>query len=204
LANPIYRGLIRTANGTALGTHESIISVELFEHVRENIAGRRVSTTPRVSPKFDWPLRGIVVCGQCTRTMSTSVIHHCHIRYRHYRCRSHAGGRPPCKGVAISAHKIEQLVVRELSALNPERFRNSSRREEVRDFRSLWDTLTEQERIDNLQVAVERVRFDPHRGKVQLTLRGGVVGAIAGVITNRQPPPEPATSSRRGKRHSNS
>ncbi|MCE9565437.1 MAG: recombinase family protein [Planctomycetes bacterium] len=203
LANPTYRGLIRTANGTAPGTHEAIISGELFQRVREVIVNRRVSTTPRGSPAFEWPLRGVVECGRCGRMMSTSVIHHRQLRYCHYRCRSHAGGRPPCKGVAVPAHEIEQLVLRELRELNPERFRSQARRQEATDFCSLWDTLTDQERVDNLRVVVERVRFDPNRGKIQLNLRGGVVGAAAGIIANRQPPPEPVPNTRKRQRQPN-
>lgn len=198
LANPIYQGQIHTTNGLAPGTHEAIITMETFERVRAMIASRRVSTTPHGKGLFDWPLRGLVMCGRCGRTMSTSVIHHCHLRYRHYRCRSHAGGRPPCKGVATPAHELEQWVVRELNELNPERFRDPERRQEVIDFRSLWGMLTERERIESLPAIVEQVCFDPNRSKIRLSLRPGGVGALAGIIAKREPvtQPEPRPSRR--------
>jgi site-specific DNA recombinase len=200
LANPIYRGQIYTPNGPAPGTHEPIVTAELFERVREVIASRRVSTTPRGKGLFDWPLRGLVVCGRCGRAMSTSVIHHRQLRYRHYRCRSHAGGRPPCKGVAVPAHELEQWVIRELNELNPQRFRNPERRQEVTDFRSLWGMLTEQERTGSLPAIVEQVRFDPDRSKIQLSLRPGAVGALAGIIAKREQAKEPESRSSRRKR----
>jgi site-specific DNA recombinase len=200
LANPAYRGQIHTANGPAPRTHEAIIPVELFERVRAVIAGRRVSTTPRGKAVFTWPLRGLVVCGRCSRTMSTSVIHHRQLRYRHYRCRSHAGGRPPCKGVAVPAHELERWVIRELSSLSPDRFRLPELRQEVTDFRSLWEMLTERERIESLATVVERVRFDPARSKIQLSLRTGAVGALAGIIAKREQAKESEPRSSRCKR----
>lgn len=191
LTNPVYRGQIHTANGPAPGTHEAIIAVELFNRVREAIAGRRVSTTPRGKAVFEWLLRGLVVCGRCGRTMSTSVIHHRQLRYRHYRCRSHAGGRPPCKGVAVPAHLLEQWVIRELSSLSPERFRLPQRRQEVTDFQSLWAMLSEKEQIENMTAVVEQVHFDPTPSKILLSLRPGAVGAVAGIIAKREQAKEP-------------
>lgn len=206
LANPVYRGHIRTLNGTAPGKHGPIVMDELFDRVREGIASRRVSTTPRGKAAFAWPLRRLVVCGRCGRMMSTSVIHHRQLRYRHYRCRSHAGGRPPCKGVAVPAHELEQWLIRELDSLNPERFRNPERRQEVTDFRSLWAMLTEKEQVENLAAVVEQVRFDPVRSKIQLSLCAGAVGAVAGIIAEREQAKEskPRSSRRKSSQSNNS
>jgi hypothetical protein len=33
------------------------------------------------------------------------------LRYVHYRCRSHAGGRPPCKGVAVPAEQLRSFIL---------------------------------------------------------------------------------------------
>ena len=200
LANPVYCGQIHTANGPAPGTHEAIVTDELYDRVPEVIASRRVSTTPRGKAVFAWPLRGLVVCGRCSRTMSTSIIHHRQLRYRHYRCRSHAGGRPPCKGIAVPAHELEQWVIRELSSLSPDQFRLPQRRQEVTDFQSLWVMLSEKEQIENLAAVVEQVRFDPARSKIQLSLRAGAVGAVAGIIAKREQVREPEPCRSRRKR----
>ena len=185
LANPVYCGLIRTKGGTAPGVHKAIVDAELYARVRAVIRSRRVSSTPRGRPSIDWPLRGLVICGSCGRPMSTSVIHHRQLRYRHYRCRSYAGGRPPCKGVAAPAYQLEHFVLGQLSELDAERFPALELRQEIAEFRTLWDLLTEKERTENLCAVVERVHFLLDRDKIELVLRGGAVRALARVLIRR-------------------
>lgn len=43
--------------------------------------------------------------------MTTSYSHHRNIRYLYYRCRSQAGGRPPCANVSVKRYDIEQFVI---------------------------------------------------------------------------------------------
>ena len=74
------------------------------------------------------------------------------------------------------------------------------RRQEVADFRSLWDMLSEKEQTENLTSVVERVRFDPVWSKIQLSLRAGALGAVAGIIAKREQAKEPEPRSSRRKR----
>ncbi|WP_419195101.1 hypothetical protein [Novipirellula herctigrandis] len=46
-------------------------------------------------------MRGTLICGHCDRPMSTSISQNGSIRYLCNRCRSTAGGRPPCAGVNV-------------------------------------------------------------------------------------------------------
>lgn len=186
LQNPIYKGLIRVKGGTAPGQHEAIIETDLFDRVRQLVAARRTSTTPRGSTIVPWHLRGLVVCARCGRPMSTSVLHHRQVRYLYYRCRSHAGGRPPCKAVSVSAFQLEQMVCDRISALRPEQFRAPSRRQMIADFQALWAELDKSHQPSCLREVVERVEFDAAKGNLRITLRPGAVGGVAGYLMNRQ------------------
>jgi site-specific DNA recombinase len=189
LANPVYAGLIRVKGGVAPGQHQAIIDRELFDRTRKVVAERRVSTTLRRAASASWNLRGLVFCHQCGRPMSTSVLHHRHLRYLYYRCRSHAGGRPPCKRVSVSAFQLEQLVARRLSALKPTQFRRPGQSQMIVDFNELWKELNETDKIRCLRDVIEKVVFDAANGNLQISLRPGAVGSVAGFLMNRDSEP---------------
>lgn len=109
LRNPIYTGCFRDPeDGRRPGDHKAIIDENVFDKVQARIDARRPSRRkPRQST--DFILKGKVFCGQCGRVMSPHTIlnrHNRKIRYWHYRCRSHAGGRPPCKGVSVPIERL--------------------------------------------------------------------------------------------------
>jgi site-specific DNA recombinase len=185
LANPVYVGRIRVKTDTAPGKHEALIDQDLFDRVREIVSSRRVSTGPRKAPSNAWPLRGKVVCARCNRPMNTSVLHHKQRRYHYYRCRSNAGGRPPCKGVSVQAYQLERLVCAQLSALKPQKLRHPSRRQFFADFAPLWAQLDDREQLRALGDVVQQVDFDPDGGKLRVTIQVGAVGTVAGILTNR-------------------
>lgn len=115
LSNPIYTGRIHNGTETLPGEHDSIVDQEMFDEVQRQIASRQTRSFEAgertTQPERDAPpLRGILICGQCDRAMSTSISHNGSIRYPYYRCRSTAGGRPPCVGVNVHCGEIESLV----------------------------------------------------------------------------------------------
>ena len=189
LANPVYIGMIRVKNGTAPGSHDALIDKDLFDRVREIVAARRVPAAPRKIPKTTWPLRGLVVCARCGRPMSTSVLHHQQFRYLYYRCRSHAGGRPPCKGVSVSALTLEQMVCHQLADLRPEQFRLPGRRELIAAFTPLWKQLDERDQVRTLPRVVQKVAFGAANGKLRIALRPGAVDYLARMLANHESEP---------------
>jgi hypothetical protein len=85
---------------------------ERIDEVQALIDSRRPATRGR--HEHDLPLKGKVFCAACDLVMSPHVIcnrHSKHIRYMHYRCRSHAGGRPPCKNVSVPAAELHKFVL---------------------------------------------------------------------------------------------
>ena len=110
LGNPVYTGNFAEGSGTRPGTHEAIISDQEFEAAKRQIAKRRTQKGPRNPPPIFWPLRGKIICPSCGRMMSPHTLQKGIFVRRHYRCRSYAGGRPPCKGISLPAYEIEKAV----------------------------------------------------------------------------------------------
>jgi DNA invertase Pin-like site-specific DNA recombinase len=112
LRNPVYAGCLRDRDGRRSGRHRAIVRTALFDTVQGLLDARRPSASDR-RRRCDLPFRGRIFCAQCGRPMSPHTIlkpGQPHIRYWHYRCRSHAGGRPPCKGVCVSAGELDRFV----------------------------------------------------------------------------------------------
>ncbi len=113
LRNPVYAGCLRgETGGRRPGDHPAIIKPEQFDEVQSRIDARRPATRKRQS--LDLPFKGKVFCGECGRVMSPHVVHNRqkpHIGYIHYRCRSQAGGRPPCKGMSVPAEQLRMFIL---------------------------------------------------------------------------------------------
>lgn len=151
LKNHVYAGLIASGADLRTGCHEPLIEQATFDEVRIMIAARRTGK-PAVRKKplrLDWLLRGFLHCGTCGRLMSTHSVQVGPVMRCYYRCRSTAGGREACKGVMVSAPKIENLVLSKIGA--------SPR-------------LVTRERVALLQETVREIVYEATSGKVKITL----------------------------------
>lgn len=178
LSNPTYAGSIRNGTGTLPGQHEPIVSTALFEQLRETVTSRRSRTPGRSKSSVTWPLRGILKCGRCGRAMSPSLSGHGNVQYRHYRCRSSAGGRPPCDGVCLPVHEIEEFVRSQLSnhawnELAPEQVAK------MNVFLERWNALDDWSQIKCLPAIVRTIVFDPDDETLELTLVSDPVHQLA-------------------------
>lgn len=121
LSNPIYAGFL-PGEAKQVGNHEAIVTPEQFDRVCEQVQARRNrEPQKRTSGQELFPLRGLLYCGTCGRALNTNTSTRESFRYRWYQCRSHAGGRPPCRGVSLRAQAIEEFVVSSLyqAAIEP-------------------------------------------------------------------------------------
>jgi site-specific DNA recombinase len=151
LKNHVYIGLISFGKGVGLGCHESLVKRTTFEAVQTIIANRRTGrSSGRNKPlHLEWILRGVLRCGTCGRMMSSHSVQVGPCMHLYYRCRSTAGGQAHCKGVMVSAHKIETLV---LSKINVS-----------------WRLAT-QERARRVRDSVREVVYEATTGKVRISL----------------------------------
>jgi site-specific DNA recombinase len=148
LRNPTVLGLFRDGQGTRPGNHRPIVAREVFDQVQDRIAERRTGLRPGSrSPGNSCVLRGRIACPSCGRFLSP---HLCTVKMgrrtartrAHYRCRSHAGGRPPCRGTGLPAYEVESTVIEVLGEDDlPSRCTPTLRCDVLR-FQSLWATTS--------------------------------------------------------------
>ena len=181
LANPTYAGLVRDGQHFRPGSHPAIVPVERFEHVRREVNSRRTQSSGRQSSVGRWPLQGVLACGQCHRIMSPSVSWHGNKGYRYYRCRSEAGGRPPCPGMSISGLAIEEFVVEQIDTMSPAEM-SPHLHEYAADFLSHWSHLGNRQKMQVLGRVLEKVTYDPTAGHIAFAVRPGAVGHLAGLV----------------------
>lgn len=174
LANAVYLSRFAYEEGTRPGTHPAIVSEELFEQASQQIAARKVGKKLKASttrqPTF-WSLRGKVLCPECGRAMSTHVTQKGNVGIRYFRCRSFAGGRPPCKGKSFPAYDLERMVSDSVGKMQfPASPSDSTTidRETFRRFQQKWGTLDEVARDQLLPKVVHRISFDQNRSKLRI------------------------------------
>lgn len=202
LRNPVYVGCFADGEGTRFGRHEAIVPLELFEQVQDRINARRTTTRARRSkPRTsEWPLRGKIICPRCGRTMSTHNTYNGNLIYRHYRCRSHAGGRPPCKGIAFPAYELEKCVAGMLA--DPELADVPSDlslgyRLLLRRFQITWELLDLHIQMRLLPAVVEKVEYSESASKLTLHLdREG----LARILKDKTPTQKPRKGQTRKRR----
>lgn len=178
LRNPIYVGEIRWRDSTLPGEHEQIVKRQLFDAVQRQVMDRRTRTTRPGERKdqsnpYSAHLLGLLVCGQCDRPMSTSVSHRGPIRYIYYRCRSQAGGRPPCRGVNVAAYELERFVCGVLMDVD------DAESEILRPVQEYWRQLDEREQQIELPKVVHGVIYRHEVGEIVVKLKDDLEEALA-------------------------
>ena len=186
LSNPVYIGRFSYKGETRLGTHPAIVSETLFKQVQSQVAARRNlggkgTATNKRQPMF-WSLRGKVLCPGCGRPMSTHIHQKGNICFRHYRCRSFAGGRPPCKGPGFPAYDLECMVsdfigkmhFQESSSDSPNMDRDTFGR-----FQKIWESLDSAARDHLLPKVISKVTFDRKCSTLRIETDDAGITAIA-------------------------
>jgi hypothetical protein len=67
LSNPIYTGWIVSGDLRVRGTHDPLVSDDIFQGVQERINGRG---RPHKKVNEDFPLRGVVLCAKCRKHLT--------------------------------------------------------------------------------------------------------------------------------------
>ena len=106
----VYTGRFRTEQGTRPGTHEAIITEELFDRCAAAIAARRTSP-PGTRTRRKWShLEGKVRCARCGRLLGIRVTKNGARHYIYFRCRTSTADAQPCTGTQVRAYGIEETV----------------------------------------------------------------------------------------------
>jgi site-specific DNA recombinase len=179
LTNPTYTGRIHNGASTLPGEHDAIVDQSTADEVQRQLASRKTrASSPgerKANPRPKALLRGILICGDCNRPMSTSISQKGSIRYPYYRCRSTADGQPPCPGVNVQCYKIETLIC-EVLAEPPK-----DNAEELRALTVAWNQLDKHSQRATLPLILSRVVFQLSTGEMTLELAEGAAERIGNV-----------------------
>jgi DNA invertase Pin-like site-specific DNA recombinase len=95
LRNPIYYGYIKIEafreepEELSKGIHEPLISEDLFNEVQMVIDGRKKHQHKVTKVREEYPLRGLLVCKQCSDNLTASASRgECGVRYPYYHCKN--------------------------------------------------------------------------------------------------------------------
>jgi len=178
LTNRAYIGEIRHGTSWLPGSHMPIVTQAEFEAVQNQLALRlvrgrsRQSVSPSSNSSNIFPLEVLLFCGGCLRPMSTSVSIRGNIGYLYYRCRSYAGGRPPCRGVNMSAYEFQQLVASVLLETDHSDLSSSG-------FRDYWKSLSEGQQKQQLVNLVERIILNFDANELTIQFKDGLDAIIS-------------------------
>ena len=184
LHNPVYLGEFADGNQTRPGCHKPLVSPELFAAAHQELEKRR-TTTESQRQKWCFPLRGKITCPKCKRTLSTYIITKKHgpqtkriLRY--YRCRSTAGGRPPCKGVSYPAWELENYVRQELAEeATWQKLATSPESEPIaQSMAAIWRSFDEIKQDQMLPQVVQQIEFNRKNTVIKITFSNNIVTAI--------------------------
>jgi site-specific DNA recombinase len=163
LSNPVYAGFL-PGETKRKGIHEALVTKDEFRQVRNHLDSRRKgSPKERNRDPHLFPLRGLLYCAKCSRAMSTNTSSRGNIRYRHYQCRSAAGGRPPCPSVWLNAWDMEEFVAAQIGSWE-------ASPELAKIFRDEWPSMISEKKYQLLHEYVVKVTYNADNSDVDIEL----------------------------------
>ena len=145
------------------GCHTAVVNAGLFNAAQQELDARR-TTTKADRGEVSFPLRGKLICPGCRRPLCTYVVTHRRgtttINYRYYRCRSTAGGRPPCRGIQFAAGEIEETVRGMLEEPRTWRAAPDLESADAERLAMIWKSFNEPTQDAFLPRVIERVAID--------------------------------------------
>lgn len=195
LENRVYLGEAVHKGVAHPGEHEAIIDRTTWERVEavkaDNAPRKRAAAARAATPA---PLKGLVFCAHCGRTMTPTHTRKKGRLYRYYTCmKAINAGHDSCTVRSIAAGEIEAAVIGQVRALlrAPEIRARAERmapqiaaadlHAALDRFEAVWDELFPAEQARLLQLLVERVSISPHGADLRLRAEGlaSVVADIA-------------------------
>lgn len=158
LLNPIYCGIIKVWDRKFNGSFEPIVSRELFDACQPTRKKESLHPDPRTHNNSLFPLRGLLVCTECNRSLTGSQsrggsgIYH---PYYHHHFRDCSKSR------SIPKDKLEDLFVEYLRTLTI----NPGAAESLREY--LMDAWSERQRNRGQLEAVTRREITTLEGERQ-------------------------------------
>jgi len=118
MRNPVYCGKITVPKykdeeiSIVPGLHEPLISESLFYEVQDMMDGRKRQTGTKILSKNELPLRGFILCSNCSRILTGSASKGRKQYYHYYHCSTKCGCR-------YKAEEVNQIFFDELKRYVP-------------------------------------------------------------------------------------
>lgn len=110
ISNPIYAGWVVSGDLKAEGTHEPLVSQELFDRVQQRLK-KKPGAAVHKKVNEDFPLRGIVRCAKCGKPLTAGWAKG---KYPRYWCYT-----PKCHSVGISRDDLHRHFKSLLGMMQP-------------------------------------------------------------------------------------
>ena len=179
LRNPVYLGQFAEGDATRPGCHEAIVTSKLSDAARKQLDSRRSAEAP-TRHTHEFPLRGKIICPKCKRPLSTYMITkilgpQAKRVLCYYRCRSTAGGRPPCKGVSYPAWEVEDFVRRQLEDQKTwDELALADARIAAKPMAALWQSLDLPSQMRILAQMVDHIEFERKNTELRITFNDSI------------------------------
>ena len=172
LANKLYMGIVSWSGIEAQGTHEPLVTPELFHRVQDVLAARGVRGTR--DRRHQHHLKGILVCGVCGRRLSLQLSKG---RYFYFFCmgmrdrKNHTGCREPYVPVDTIERQVEELYEKiQLPAAWVERLQEELDAEVIaRQGRNASERSSVVKRLGEVEVERRRLLDAYYAGAVDVT-----------------------------------
>lgn len=167
LENPVYRGVLHTSlsAGEVRGEWDPLVSDQTW-HLVQNRLGKGKGSK-HLTRRPDFPLKGLVLCGQCGRPHTACWSQGKKRKYPYYRC---PGG---CKGQSVRAERLEDAFCDLLGGL---RFADEA-------ATVLRELVVRAWTESHGQRAQERARLDGERTRLEARKERLLRLLVAGTIT---------------------
>ncbi|MBF0590063.1 MAG: recombinase family protein [Magnetococcales bacterium] len=118
LNNRTYLGEATHKDQVYPGEHEAIVSRDLWERVRSINARNTHQRSNTNRAETSAPLKGIIRCGHCNRSMKPSHTRKKGKQYRYYTCmKATKSGHDACPVKSVPAGEIESIVLDQIQAI---------------------------------------------------------------------------------------
>jgi len=118
LRNPLYCGKVHHRGSLHPGEHPAIIGKATWERVQALLSRNGDTGEKDVRNKHGALLRGLLRCSTCGCAMSHTFARKGQVVYRYYTCQSRLKkGAHACPTGMVSAHEVEQQVVKRIRAI---------------------------------------------------------------------------------------
>ena len=155
LTNVVYIGKLRYRSEIHDGEHEAIVDAKVWHRVQALLGSKRA--IEHRGP-CDRPLKGLLRCAACDRSMCPSVAAKDGRRYHYYVCtNAQKRGWSACPSKSLPAGTIERLVAEQL--------------QECGLLGADWGVLEPIQLGERLRTLVDCVRYDGSTGTLTIVLR---------------------------------